>query len=328
MGMASLDAYGTYSATASGTAGVTTRLDLTKLHPRVPGRIGASIGTSWMGAYPEEKFVPDAAFLHDDGGLVGFGLSLCAVPAPGDSIAPGVGSVLYDGDAGTVAATASVFDTSMTREGPPKNSRGRIRPDWSGEVTSGWSAWSLRSALDRDGPSVSRWFTYGANIGWVVTGGDVDNRDGDEPVRSTPAVVRIPRGEVISGAFASMSWSSDQEFGMAWDVKPTSVTTRALVKPGSYWLRSTRKGYARDWALKTSLRVTTRPAGSQDALGSFASLELVPPGTRTLVQYTAGGQVQRAVLEPGAWLVTATGGTLRVAAAGSSAEADDCPRLS
>src|SRR3712207_5240437 len=120
-------------------------------------------------------------------------------------------------------------------------------------------------------------FTYGANVGWVVTGGDIDNRNGSKAVNGTTATVRIPKGERMEFAFGVTSVLPNTEFGMDFATPDSrTVTLRAKVGEGGYWLRSTRKGYERDWAMNSSLFVVASPAGrSATASPALSTLRVV-----------------------------------------------------
>lgn len=316
-GSVSMDAYGAYAATAAGVAGGTSTLDLERVARGLSHYpLAGGIGWSWMSGAGEEKLTPNAGFVFNEAGsLSDITLALCAERAgygDGDT-----GATLYDRDAGTVSAVADVFVVQTKRQGVPRGNAGRLRPDWSGRLVSGWASVSSRSALDTLlGPPLSeRWFTHGASIGWVVAGGDLDNRNGSHDVRGTSAVVRVPKGEEIRSAFASTLILPHTEFDI--DIAGTTRTALMIhptVRPGGYWLRSTRRGYDRDWTTHTEVQIETGVAGSGGGVPALTSVRLVPPGTQAVVRYVVPGSPTRTVrLQPGAWMLTGIGNDLSVA---------------
>jgi hypothetical protein len=320
-GSVSMDAYGAYDATASGMAGATSLLDITRAAPgtsRLP--LGGGVSWSWVTRAGEEKFLPNTRFVHDEAGrLTGLRLALCAERASGN-VDPthGTGATIYDRDAATLSAMADLSVSQAKRKGPPRNDAGRLQPDWSGRVTSGWFDVSVGSARDATA-AAPRYggFTHGANIAWVVTGGDLDNRDGSSAVNGTHAVVRVPRGERIAWGFAAASILEDTKFDFDVDTDATTLTVSPKVEPGGYWLRSTRRGYDRDWTTSTSVFVVTGGEGAdpENGVTAMTTVRVVPPGTTTLVQYfRPGAPARRVVLAPGVWALTGIGNDLRVVA--------------
>lgn len=317
-GAVSLDAYGDYVAGASGVAGGLSTVDLRKVAPGAVGKnLSGSMTYSGWGGFVEDKFTSNGVFLYDDetDELSGFGIALCA-ERPGNGYGV-TGGVLYDRDAATAPAVADVFALQAKRKGPPRNRSGRLKVDWSGRLVSAWSAFSGRYTLDQD-PVRHSEFVHGASIGWVVAGGDLDNRKGSVPMRAKPVVIRAPKGEQLTSVFMGTSILPNTEFRPSLDVDDDGVVSiGGAVNEGGYWLRSTRRGYDRDWTTASSLFMSAVPAGGEPTTGAGAvtSLRLVPPGTNTVIQYAVPGRpVRSALLGPGVWRVTGVAGDLRVQA--------------
>ncbi len=314
----SADAYGAYSPSASGLFGHTTTLDLRKA---APGALRDEMSFGLMtGGYSiglEEKFIPNGGFAYeDDGPVTGLTAAVCAY----DGVP---GALLYDGDALTASFLGDVYMTAARRRGGPRGDRGRLGPAWNGRLVSMWGAESQRSVLDPGGAPY-RWadYLYGTTVGWTVRGGDLDNRDGDRAVRGDGITARVPAGERIGFAFSSTSILNDTEMDIVGGFRGDSAfTLRADVGPGGYWLRSTRKGYVRDWSTSSSLLIGAAPP-DPDLQPAVTALRVVPPGTRSLVQYHVPGQAPRKLLlDAGTWSVRVADGVLSalpVAADGTS----------
>ena len=310
-GSTALDAYGAYDATASGTVGAKILLNVRQFLPRGVdlSTLSLGIGTSWASAGFEPKFDPGMSFEWDEADrLTGLGFATCAnggIP----------GATLYDRDTSTLTGLADFTVLTAKRTGGPANDRGRLRSVWSGAMSSGWYEWATRSALDVGGsPRFSGWL-HGANIHVLVTGGDIDNRDGDYAVVGTPAVLHVPAGERIADMLVATPVLEHTEFDLDLQVDASrgTATLRPEVGPAGYWLRAGGHGFARDWATAMSVLVNTEPAdGSGSAAPGIATIRIVPPGTRALVRALArDGTVRSALLDPGIWSITSTATALR-----------------
>lgn len=326
---ASVDAYGAYSAAASGPAGAVSRYDLPR--SAVGAFDTASISSSSYGSLLESKAVPFADFHHDGDDtsrLSGLSHGLC-VPAPAQYpslLGLESGGRLYDRDAVEGSAVATFGVARADRKAEPVGRRGTIVPEWPGRTVSNW--FGVRARTFGTQPLEGYGLIAGTTISWQVVGGDIDNRTGSDPVRGRAVRIPTPRGQSLGFTFVSTVIPSPMGLRTQSTRSGNDVVVTPYVLPQGYMLRSTLGHPARqDWVTRTDVILVGERVGTS-ASPLLTTMTLVPPGSSlhaAVLDHT--GQIRTRVVGPGLWRLTAGEDVFEVAAVPPSTGSGRCPSL-
>lgn len=326
-----MDARGRYQSTVSGPVAATTVGSLSELAPEAVGVVsGAWIASGWYEIRGQQKAKPFMDFeFTPDGDVSGFVAAVQTSPTV-DAFGLGAGgSTIWNGDTARFGIFGGVHALNARRQGTPANDIGALRPDFGGGVTYEWSGLWANPVPGAEPNRLNPYaYVYGspspygysynvlhvnsATVPMVVEGGDLDNRSGGT-VTGESAVIPYPPGEVAVSAIALHVYIPETNYRAEMTIRPgNAATVTPTVRPGGYWLESTRNGYDRDWSNVTYANVftdtgTQRPLPEGVALVQ-GGLALVPPGMAGEIEAidAATGRTERMPLGPGVWRVRFT----------------------
>lgn len=329
-----LDAQGNYHAPSAGPVSHVVESPFADIAPGATGHITAVVRsrsfpnrlgmekadvvgspTTWEG----EPFTPEAS-------INGLAMGL-ATAAPGEGTLTSPNSpwagMLYDGDSVHYGLPVGIGGTGGGHDGLPSRVGGALGTDWDGTLALAWSATWANAAPGLEpntlGPDPS-WTDGGSDVRYlasavvplVVTGGDIDNRDGDEPIVGDSIVVEVPSGLVMTGSSMITFGASESPTNYSWEyATDPAAGTRTItpsVGPGGYWLQSTIDGYDRRWSPHAHfVSIGARdPAhtSAQDGVVLHHDV-IVSPGEQATVEAfdAAGVRFAHRQLTPGAWQV-------------------------
>lgn len=327
-----LDAPSTYSATASGHVSDEAVSPFDDIAPGATGHVSfMSLATSFPGHYGMEKARGYPGYTRTegpDGRLVYSGLAYTISTAralSGTIPSSPLAGTMHDGDSGQWGIVANIGNTNGGHEGLPSQSGGVLTTDWDGSVPMTWSdnwpnpapglePYATRSARSQTPSSGGNpRYLAKANAPIIVTGGDIDNRDGDAAVEGHPIVMQLPGDlEVSHASLLTMSAiGAPTNYAWKWltDFDAGTVAVVPRIEPGGYWLESTIDGYDRRWSPHAHVLgiVAEKPedvGGSGDGVIERQDIVVSPGSQATLEAVDASGTLfARRHLPAGEWQV-------------------------
>ncbi|MGH2746476.1 MAG: hypothetical protein ACRDKB_00945 [Actinomycetota bacterium] len=260
-------AKGAYQGTVSGHVSETKLFEVNDLAPGSLGLAnagGASYSFSFNGIVGP-KVLPTIAFkLTKKRRLAGIEIGIATV-GPFDVFGPTMpyplAGTLWDGDSATFTVGMTLGAMRSSRKGPPANDRGRLAIDWNEGVATGWTVQDENFAPGFEpngtdtGPSFFHDPHYEMDTAMAVIseGGDIDNRNGDKPVRGAPFRLPVPPGG--SGMFVGVGVSAPRQakYHPKIDFGDSMIIVTPRIMPGGYLLESIGSGYERDWSIHQSV---------------------------------------------------------------------------
>ncbi|MDQ3952587.1 MAG: hypothetical protein M3279_06460 [Actinomycetota bacterium] len=304
-------ARGAYDAEASGRRAVTAKLLVADRYPGARRINSASMTYASLTSSGGPKFLPAGGFLRDASSRFrGFRTTVATAASSPQEPA---GGRIWDGDYGRYGFTMNAGSVHTARQRPPRHAAGTLAARWGGSTAESWTQVEttpvpLAEPAPPGSPGLAPMGTVHqreAAIPVMATGGDVDNRSGQETLWGHP--IRVPVPEASASQTVLSSWTAPPKSRYVAEVETSGrhVTITPGIEPGGYLLRGRMRGYSWDWVVHQDVSVVTPFASRARGLRVGRTI-IAPRGAATCVAVLSATHDVTRCVRPGLWTMVAT----------------------